>query len=140
MPAPDWDGAPVVRGDTVVLAGCYASLAARAVYATLRQLRREGVAPNAEVLAVFDAFARATAAWRGGETFAEANMRIRDAGGPVTVEEMTTREVSKVMGIGVRAVQARAARGTLPSRQVGRALLFDPADVERALEEASNRA
>ena len=130
MAADNWDGAPVVRGDTVTLAGRYASLAARAVDATVRQLRREGVAIYPEVAAVAAALAQASAAWREGDTFAEANMRIRDEDCPVTVGEMTSQEVSKVMGISVRAVQARAARGTLPSRRAGRTMLFDPADVE----------
>ena len=132
----DWDGAPVVRGDTVTLAGRYAWLTARAVQATARQLQREGVALNPEFGAVARALAQASAAWREGDTFASANVRIRDEDRPVSVGDMTAKEASGLLGVGVRAVQARAARGTLPHHRVGRALMFDPADVERALEEA----
>jgi excisionase family DNA binding protein len=137
MPSTEWDGAPVVRGDTVIVAARHAWFVSQALNLTERQQRHNGTAIYSEFVALVAAFAQASAAWRGGDTFAEANVRIRKEDDPVTVEEMTTKEVSKVMGIGVRAVQARAARGTLPSRCVGRALLFDPADVERALEKVT---
>ncbi len=120
----------------MTLAGRYAWVAARAVDSTIRQLERQGVVLNPEISAVAAALSRASAAWRSGETFAEANMRIRDEGCPVTFGEMTTKDVSVAMGIGVPAVQARAARGTLPHSWVGRVRVFDPADVERVLEEA----
>jgi excisionase family DNA binding protein len=52
------------------------------------------------------------------------------------LEVMNAKQAASKLGTGVRAVQRRAARGSLPAVRKGRAWFFDAAEIDRFAREA----
>jgi len=126
-------GAFVVQRGAVVLSGRAAWLTAQAVDATLGQLRRQGLDVDPELLDAHAALVEAASAWREGETFRPRPVGMPPPSNSVTLADMTTASVARLLGISDRAVRARAQRGTLAGHRVDRAWRFSPAEIEAVM-------